>query len=571
MRTTALKWLNTVTGKKKIYIGILLAVQAVLGINSVFSALILRNIIDAAAAKDKNSFIAYLAGFLFLAVGQIALRAIARHLEELSRSTFENLLKGRLFSNLLQKDYASVTAVHSGEWMNRLTNDTVVCANGFVEILPGIAGMLVKMCGALSLILVFEPKFAYILVPGGAALMILTYVFRKALKRLHKNIQEKDGKLRALLQENLGSLLIVRSFAAEKQTEAEVWDKMTEHKKARMKRNRFSNICNIGFAGAMNGMYLLGVGYCGCGIMKGTISCGTFMAILQLISQIQSPFANITGYLPRFYAMTASAERLMEAEGLDNDCPNGAKSNDEIHSFYESEFKAMGFENANFTYLPAVRNGEEDQRKNMPVVLKNISIEIKKGEYVAFTGHSGCGKSTLLKLLMCLYPLDEGERYLLSDDRHPLTSEWHKLFAYVPQGHQLMSGTVREIIAFSDKTKMRQEDKLHKAIKISCAEEFICELENGIDTQLGEHGQGLSEGQMQRIAIARAIFSDNPVLLLDESTSALDEQTEKKLLENLRSMTDKTVLIVTHRPAALNICDKILDFTGNGIEWRNDE
>lgn len=569
MRATALKWLNTVTGKKKIYIGILLVIQAALGISSVFSALILRNIIDAATARDRHSFLAYFVGILSLAIVQIALRATARHFEELSRSTFENLLKGRLFSNLLQKDYASVTAVHSGEWSNRLTNDTVVCANGLAEILPGIAGMLVKMCGALSLILALEPKFAYILVPGGAALMLLTYVFRKTLKRLHKNIQEKDGKLRALLQETLGSLLIVRSFAAEKQTEAEVRDKMDEHKKARMKRNRFSNICNIGFAGAMNGMYLLGVGYCGYGIMTGTISCGTLMAILQLISQIQSPFANITGYLPRVYAMTASAERLMEAEGLEDDCPNGAKSNGEIHSFYESEFKAMGFENASFTYLPAVRNDEEKQ--NMPVVLKNISLEIRKGEYVAFTGHSGCGKSTLLKLLMCLYPLDEGERYLLSDKRHSLTSEWHKLFAYVPQGNQLMSGTVREVIAFSDKTKMWQADKIRKAIQISCADEFISALENGIDTQLGERGQGLSEGQMQRIAIARAIFSDNPILLLDESTSALDEQTEKKLLENLRSMTDKTVLIVTHRPAALNICDKVLNFTENGIEWRNDE
>ena len=154
------------------------------------------------------------------------------------------------------------------------------------------------------------------------------------------------------------------------------------------------------------------------------------------------------------------------------------------------------------------------------------------------------------------------------NEMQELTSAWHRLFAYVPQGNQLMSGTVREIVAFSDKGKMQQEDKIRRSLEIACADEFVKNLENDMDTLLGERGSGLSEGQMQRIAIARAIFSDNPVLLLDESTSALDEQTEKKLLENLRSMTNKTVLIVTHRPAVLDICDRVVVMNETGIEVR---
>ncbi len=213
----------------------------------------------------------------------------------------------------------------------------------------------------------------------------------------------------------------------------------------------------------------------------------------------------------------------------------------------------------------------EDEKTKMPVVLKNISFEIRKGEYVAFTGYSGCGKSTLLKLMMCLYPLENGGRFLRAGEKIPLTSEWNRLFAYVPQGNHLMSGTIREIVTFSDKNQMKDEIRINKALKIACADEFVSYLENGIDTMLGERGTGLSEGQMQRIAVARAIFSDNPILLFDEATSALDEQTERQLIENLRTMTDKTVVIVTHRPAALEICDKIFEFTGNGIEWRNHE
>lgn len=564
MKNSTLKWLYGVTGKQKRGIMLLLLVQVLLGLMSVFYALFLKNIIDAAVEKNRWGFLSGMAMLVSLVVLQIVLRAVVRWLEELSRSSIENILKKRLFSTLLQKDYTSVTAVHSGEWLNRLTSDTVVCASGVTEILPGMAGMLVKMIGALVMILALEPRFAYVFIPGGAALIFLTYGFRRVLKRLHKKIQEQDGKLRVFLQEHLESLLVVRSFTVEKQAEAEAEEKMENHKDARMKKNHFSNLCNTGFSGVMNGMYLFGLGYCSYGILAGTVSYGTLTAILRLVSQIQSPFANITGYLPKFYAMTASAERLMEAEQMKDDCPDGVIEASEIHRFYRDEFAAMGFENADFTYRRSVDG------KEIPLVLQGIDLQIKRGEYIAFTGQSGCGKSTLLKLFMCLYPLDGGKRYLLKKDNEmqELTSAWHRLFAYVPQGNQLMSGTIREIVAFSDKGKMQQEDKIWRSLEIACADEFVKNLENGMDALLGERGLGLSEGQMQRIAIARAIFSDNPILLLDESTSALDEQTEKQLLENLRSMTNKTVLIVTHRPAVLDICDRVVVMDEAGIEVR---
>ena len=198
----------------------------------------------------------------------------------------------------------------------------------------------------------------------------------------------------------------------------------------------------------------------------------------------------------------------------------------------------------------------------MPVVISNLNMTIKKGEYVAITGRSGCGKSTVLKLLMCLYPLDSGKRYLLDNTgKKELTPKWLHLFAYVPQGNQLMSGSIREIITFGSKEKMQNDDAIWTALDISCAKEFVQQLENGLDTVLGERGLGLSEGQMQRIAIARAIFSEHPILLLDEATSSLDEETEKLLLSNLRAMTDRTVIIITHRPAVLTVTDKHINLT----------
>lgn len=567
MKTNALKWLYAVPGGRKLIILILMIVQALNGVSGVLYALLLRNIVDSAAEHDGQGFARNVSLTLLLVIAQLGMRAVIRWLNELAKSAFENLFKERLMHNILRKDFASVNAIHSGEWLNRLTNDTVVVANNYVEILPGLAGMAVKLVSALSMLIILDHRFAAILIPGGIALVGLTYLFRKVLKKLHKQVQEKDGKLRIFLQERLGSMMIIRSFAAEERTEEEAIAKMAEHKAARMKKNHLSNLCSVGFGTAMNGMYLFGICYCGYGILTGTITYGMLTAVTQLISQIQSPFANITGYLPKYYAMTASAERLMEVESFEEDVEETLEFK-EVWDFYVQSLKEIGLKNVDFSYYPASDDIKEIAKDDMPVVLENVTFTIRKGEYVAFTGPSGCGKSTVLKLLMCIYKPHRGRGFIgdCSGGMLALSPKWHRLFAYVPQGNQLMSGTIREVVTFADRARSANDEEILRTLKIACADAFISELENGIDTLLGERGCGLSEGQMQRVAIARAIFSDSPILLLDESTSALDEQTEKRLLENLRSMTDKTVIIVTHRAAALEICDRILEFTEKGIK-----
>lgn len=561
-----LQWISNVAGKAKLLVGVLVAVQAVLSVSSIAFAFILRRIINMAvqgASTGFRSAFVLLAGVI---AAQIVLGAVSHFLSEYTTTTVENRFKQRLFMALLTGNYASVTAVHSGEWMNRLTSDTTIIAGGVTQIVPGLIGMLVRLFGALAAILWLEPRFFWVLVPGGAAMLALTYGFRKIMKRLHKNIREADGTLRVFLQERLESLLIVRTFAKEQQTAAQAASLMEKHKDARMKRSNFSNLCNIGFAGAMNGAYLLGIGFCGYGILTGTMSYGNLMAIMQLVGQVQNPFANITGYLPRYYAMLASAERLMEAETFETDSEHPL-AEEKALEFYRTKLTALRLEHASFTYQPPVC--AEKEQPPMSVVLKDIDLTIRKGEYIAFTGPSGCGKSTVLKLLMCLYPLDAGSRTLESTcGIQPLTAAWRSLFAYVPQGNQLLSGTIRDIVSFGDTRKAQDDAGILRALRIACAEDFVQKLEKGLDTTLGEHGQGLSEGQMQRIAIARAVFSEHPILMLDEATSALDEATAQQLLENLRRMTDKTVLMVTHRADQTEFFDRELSFSKDGIQNR---
>ena len=551
-RKSVHRYIDEVVGAKRVYILILLLIQAALGVSSVLYALFLRDIVDGAVTHDFAAMVRSICAFAGLVVCQLALRALSRHMSELACSTYENAFKSRLFGELLSRDFGSVTAIHSGEWMNRLTSDTAVVADGLASIVPGVAGAAVRIVGALTMILVIEARFAYILIPGGAVFAALTYVFRRHLKRLHKSVQERDDEVRVFLQEHLGSLMIVKAFAKERETESAAEQRMSAHKSARMKRNRFSNICNIGFGAVMNGAYVLGALYSAFGIYSGSVSYGTLMALLQLIGQVQSPFANITGYLPKYYAMLASAERLMDVERFAAD--DAADPTQACEPFTK-----LGLKSASFSYVP------ESDGKHSPIVIKNFDFEIKTGEFVAFTGPSGCGKSTVLKLLMCLYALDGGERYYVTEgasgeEYHDLTAAMRPIFSYVPQGNQLMSGKIRNVVAFTDGSAANDDDAVWNALRVTCAEEFVRTLPLGLDTVLGERGSGLSEGQMQRIAIARAVFSGRPVLLLDEATSALDAPTEKQLLANLRAMTDKTVIIITHRAETAAVCDREVKF-----------
>ena len=577
MGNKTLKWLYKVPGKHRAWVILLSIMHVVLGAFGVLYALLLKAIVDHAVAGERTLFFRCCVFFLLLELGRIVLVSINRRCTELAKATLENRFKAYLFEKILYGDHARVTATHSGEWLNRLTNDVVVVSNGYVDILPGLLGMAVRMLSALIMILFIDKWIAIVMIPIGLVLSFLTYLIRKRLKKMHKAIQETDGKLRIFMQESIESLMIIKSFGAEERTIADGEAKMGEHKKARMRRNTYSVLANVGYLLTMNGMYILGICYGGYGILAGTLSYGSLMAVSQLITQLQGPIVNITGLIPKVFTMSASAERLMEIEEYEVDGAgksigretDGEKSDRKTSAAHNrakaaelySSLECLGMRDIDFTYYaPATEDGEMS-KENMMQVLSGFSLEVRKGEFVAFSGPSGCGKSTVLKLLMCLYQPDQGALYLKSaGTERTLTAAERPLFAYVPQGNYLMSGTVREIVSFSDPDAADDTARIQKALKISCASAFVDEKELGVDSVLGERGSGLSEGQMQRIAIARAVFSERPVLLLDEATSGLDEETEKQLLSNLRTMTDKTVIIVTHRRAVMEACDRVVEF-----------
>ncbi len=545
---SALKWLLSIL-KREIHGVILLTVlNSMISASAVLFALDMRRVIDSAVSHSISDFRLYTLILGTIILFQISARAVCRRIDEKSKSAIENKLKRRAYEMILTRDFSVLSGYHTGELQNRMTSDTVIIADGIASVMPNAAAMLVKTTGAAIVLFTLDIRFASVFITGGILLIFVTYLFRKAMKKLHKQVQTADGKVRSYLQETVGNLLVIRCFGGESRSVGIAADKMKSYQNIRLKRNMFSNLCNVGFGIVMNGGYFFGLIWCGTGILYGRISYGTLTAVLQLVNQIQQPLAGVTGYLPKYYSMLASAERLLELETLKKDHTDEKISREFRDELYKN-LKEIKFEDVSFQYPDGTK------------VMKNFCHCIEKGSFTAITGRSGIGKSTLLKLLISIYDIDSGEINFVADDNKKIavTAAERSMFAYVPQGNFLMSGTIAEAVSFISGA-LPDMEKVKKSCEIACADEFIKCLDKGCNTPIGEKGCGLSEGQIQRLAVARAIYSGSPVLLLDESTSALDQATEQKLLENLRMMTNKTVIMVTHRKAALKICDRIIDF-----------
>ena len=540
-----IKWIGQALGGRKWLIALLCVIQSALAISGIVFALLMRRAIDCAVSGQMTAFYQSAIGIAILIFMQIGLRALNRFVEDDTKAVIDNRLRQKTFHGILKSEYGDVKEYHTGELMNRITSDVSIITDGAVTLLPSILSMVVRIVGILLVMRTIEPWFVVVFLAGGILVAALSVVPRKFQKRLHKRVQEADGEVRSFLQESLESLLVIHAFGCEEKIEAENEDKMKNHRKVRRTRSNVYNLFGSGLRFLMQCGYLFGFAWCGIGILEGRITYGTLTAVLQLIGQIQTPFANMGSTFPKYASMLASAERLMEiTEKASKEERNARGTREEVYEKLES----ISFEQVSFAY-------DYDRP-----VLQNESFSVKKGEFAALIGSSGIGKSTIMKLLLSVYQPNEGEiKVQLQDETIALKDLPKGMFAYVPQGNYLMSGPIWKVVGFAEKSDTIDRDKVEEACKVACAHEFIMELPNGYDTVLGERGDGLSEGQMQRIAVARAVYSGCPILLLDEATSALDADTERRMISSLKEMSDYTVFLVTHRRDVWELCDRVLE------------
>ncbi len=410
---------------------------------------------------------------------------------------------------------------------------------------------IVKIVGIFYILINIDVLFALVFVIGGGLVFVASSLFKPVTKRMHKRVQETDGKVRSFMQEGLSSLLMVKTFEAQDKMSATANQLQQENYEAKRRRNILSVCTGTAVSAVFSLAFVWGLGWGAFMLYRGAISYGVLTQIITLVGQIRTPIQGLANIFPTYFNALASAERIMEIEDLpDEEIINSDLDFGELYK----NMREIRFDRLTFAF---------DRDK----VFEDTSLSVQKGEFVAIEGISGIGKSTLLKLLLSVYQPLEGEIYIQTDEaKIPVDRSTRKLFSYVPQGNFLLSGTLRENVAFV--APNATDDDILKAAKIACADEFIKELPEGLDTVIAERGGGLSEGQVQRIAIARAILSGAPVMLLDEATSALDEATEEKLLKNLRELQDVTCIIVSHKKAAEQICDKIVSIIDKKINIR---
>lgn len=503
-------------------------------------AYIVRYLINSATAGEINAlwiFAAVLLGVLLL---RISLNTYSHYLAEKLRAKITAELRTKMFDKIVRSDFAKVQGYHSGELLNRLTSDITEVATDTVGLLPSLMGMCVQCVGAVVALLTIDPLFTAIYVVCGGILGGISAFFRKQIKKRQQQVLEADGKSRSFMQEGVASVLTLKAYGAEEKTAQKAQAFAGEYYQKSMKRNTLRSLMNAMFSLLGNFGLIFAVVWCSVSVLNHNSDYGSMLSVILLLMQLQQPFTSFSSWVPIYYTRITSGERLHELDAL----PCEILSATQTASY--ANLQEIVFEDVEFTY-------------GRDVVLSGASISLKKGEIVCVTGASGAGKSTLFKLLLNVYKPNNGSLWLVDKNgkKTPLTAEQRGLFAYVPQGKFLFSGTIYENLTFFTEMQDNQEEKIKQALETACAE-FVWELPKGLQTPLSEGGAGLSEGQMQRLAVARAILSGRPVLLLDEATSALDGDTEKRLLENIRALKDKTCFIVTHRPAALEIADRII-------------
>lgn len=538
----ALKWIFEVSKPQLPTIIAIILGEALWAVFGTATALFSREIINSAVDKDESRMFTFIAIYLAVALSLIGVHAVMRYVTERCKAKLEILFRSRMFESMIKRRYSALKDHHTGDLVNRLTGDVAVISDAATTIIPNVVMMSVRLICAMAVLIAFDWRFALVFAIGGIIIFTMSRLIKSKVQYYHRVMQQADGRTRSFWQEIFEHLIVVKAFANEKKSSEKSKELMAEHFNLRMKRSMIGTISMFGTAFIVRLGNIFAIGYGAFCLFSGTMDYGTLTALTQLVGQVQQPFANMSGIMPRYYSALSSATRLIEIEELEPDTVNGDPV--DAHNVYR-HMKSIDVKNVDFSY------DEENP------VLKNCSCTINRGDFVSITGMSGIGKSTLFKILLDIYPISSGSAEILTDTENiPVSGRTRTLFAYVPQGNMLFSGSIRENLLFMTDEKNVSDEAIRKAIECACANRFIDELPDGIDSVIGENGVGLSEGQIQRISVARAILSEAPILLLDEATSALDEANEAELLANLKKMTDRTCIIVTHKKAALAICNR---------------
>lgn len=450
----------------------------------------------------------------------------------------QNRMQQYMLDRILRSEWNGRERRHSGDVINRLESDVSNVVTFITETLPNTLSVVLLFFGAFAYLFTLDRLLAVITVALLPLFVVLSKVYVRRMRHLTRQVRNSDSQVQSVLQETIQHRVLIKTLESDDAMVGKLESTQSQLRRNVIQRTRFSLLSNFILNFGFSLTYLIAFLWAAVRMSMHTLSFGGMTAYLQLVNRIQSPARNLSRIVPAFVSVFTAAERLMELEEppleeqgdpIVVESPCGVKLDDVSYGYNDGDGR----------------------------VIDHLSFDFRPGTCTAILGETGAGKTTLIRLILALLRPQEGEisLYHADGDGQQLSPRMRCNFVYVPQGNTLMSGTIRDNLLMGSPTAT--DDEMYDALHQACAD-FVSQLPDGLDTRCSESGAGLSEGQAQRIAIARALLRNRPVMLFDEATSALDIETERRLLANVLGSRQHTIIFITHRPAVVEYCDEVL-------------
>ena len=544
------KWLYSYAAKYKWLIVIYIVIGLFATGLALAASLVTKNLINEVLGGKISA--AAVALYVFLGLSGIAVSALNRRLSAKISLRVNNEIRADVFGKFISTTWEDVSAFHSGDLLNRINGDVSTVADSVIGWIPSVTIKSAQFIGAIAIICYYDAAMALLsLISIPAAALISSLLLRK-MRSYGTKIREAGSELMPFFEESLQNIQTVKAFGLSQSLDGRLAQLQKIYYDTSLEYNALSVKVTSGMS--VLGLFVsyLCMGWCIFRLFTGAIDIGTMVLFIQLSSYLSSSISSLISSVPTVISATVSAGRIISVLNLPREEEDESLAAREIADFGEAP--EIEFRDVSFGY------------KNGGKVFSEVNLTVAPGEFVAFVGPSGGGKTTLLRLLLGLVKPQSGKATLSAKGKTTeISSATRRIFTYVPQEKAMFSGTVAEMLRlFSPEAT---DEEINAALKAACAYDFVAALPEGINTPLGERGAGFSEGQNQRLAIARAVLRKAPVLLLDEATSALDLETERLVLENITALCrGKTLIVMTHRESVLPLCDSVYRISGGKVE-----
>lgn len=493
--------------------------------------------IDVASGHAEGSIYWSVGMMALLVLCGFALRICSIWVRNILGIKAQNRMQQRMLDRILRSEWTGKESHHSGDVLNRLEQDVGTVVSFLTETIPNTISVVAMFVGAFLYLFSMDKVLAFVIVGIIPVFVLLSKLYIGQMRRLTRQVRDSDSKVQSVLQETIQHRMLIKTLESDSVMVDRLESTQSELRHRVVKRTAFSVVSNFILNAGFSVGYLIAFLWAALRMADQTLTFGGMTAFLQLVNRIQGPARDLTRLAPVFVGVFTAAERLMELE----------------ENPLEEQGDPIPLTAPCGVRLEHITYAYDDGDSN---VIEQLDFDFYPGSCTAVLGETGAGKTTLIRLILALLHPNEGKVILYNQqEQRELSPLMRCNFVYVPQGNTLMSGTIRDNLRLGKLNATEEEIKT--ALEMSCAS-FVMELPDGLDTVCTEAGGGLSEGQAQRISIARALLRNRPIMLFDEATSALDPETERQLLHNILSHHDKTVIFITHRPAVVDYCDQTL-------------